>query len=92
MIVNVRLFGDLRTYCKQVLLEKKELKFTVPENSTPKTLLELLGIPEKEEIILIINPRKKEKILSNNEIYRARKEIELKDDDIIWIYSFLEGG
>ena len=92
MIVNVRLFGYLRRFCKQTSSKEIEFKFAIPENSTPRNLLELLGIQKEKEIMLVINPKEQEKVLLFQDISSTGKEIELRENDTIWIYPFLDGG
>ncbi|MFH1349674.1 MAG: hypothetical protein ABII26_01935 [Pseudomonadota bacterium] len=89
MIVKVRLFGYLAKYCKKDSFE--EFEFTVPENSKPKDLLRLLGIPEGE-IMMVINPGEKEKVLIVHETYGIQEQNKIEPNDKIWVYPFLDGG
>lgn len=89
MIIKVRLFGYLAKHCSKDPF--KEFEFSLPENSKPEDLLELLGIPEKE-ILLVVNPGEKEKVLTINDAHDKQNRIELKTNDTIWIYPFLDGG
>lgn len=90
MIVKVRILGYLRRYCKQDSL--KEFNSAVPENSIVRDLLESLGIPKEEEMILTINGVYKI-ILTINDIHNPKgDEIELKENDTIWIMPMIAGG
>jgi hypothetical protein len=89
MIIKVRLFGYLAKHCSKDSL--KEFEFSLPENSKPEDLLELLGIPGKE-IMLVINPGGEEKVLTINDAHDKQTKNQLKTDDTIWIYPFLDGG
>jgi len=89
MIIKVRLFGYLAKDCGKDPF--KEFEFSLPENSKPKDLLKLLGVLEKE-IMLVINPGGGEKVLTINDAHDKQKKIELKTNDTIWIYPFLDGG
>jgi len=89
MIIKVRLFGYLAKYCNKNSL--KEFELNVPENSKPGDLFKLLGIPEKE-VMLVINPGEKEKVLTSTGAYDSQLGIELRTDDRVWVYPFLDGG
>ena len=89
MVVNVRLFGYLTEYSGKGSLE--EFTLDIPENSRPRDLLKLLGIPKKE-IILVINPGARETVLAISESCADKGEVTLKVNDTVWIYPFLDGG
>ncbi len=89
MIIKVRLFGYLAKYCKKGPFE--EFEFAVPEGSTPGDLLKLLGIPGAE-IMFVINPGEKERVLIINAACDTEKKIGIKANDRIWVYPFLDGG
>ena len=78
MNVRVRVFGYLKEYCKKPSLN--DLRVTVAEKATAKDLLKSLNILEEEVILLI------------NDVYSHQKEKELKENDMVWIYPFLDGG
>ena len=80
LVVEVRLFGHLRSYCKQDCLNG--LKSTVREKATVNELLLSIGIPKEEEIILTING-----------VYNPKgKDIELEQNDKIEIYPIIAAG
>ncbi len=87
MILRVRLFGYLAESHRKDPLE--EFEFIVLENSTVENLLNMLGIPH-EEVILVINPGEKERVLIAAD--RLANELFLRPNDRIWIYPFLDGG
>lgn len=89
MIIKVQLFGYLAKHCGKDPL--KEFEFSLPENSKPADLLKLLDISEKE-ILLVFNPGENEKVLTLNDAHDEQNRIELKTNDRIWIYPFLDGG
>jgi len=89
MLVSVRVFGYLARYCDKGSLE--EFVLDLPENSKPRDLLKLLGIPERE-VMLVVNPGAREKVLTINDVCGKRNRIPLKANDTIWIYPFLAGG
>jgi hypothetical protein len=89
MIIKVRLFGFLAKHCGKNPFN--EFEFSLPENSNPKDLLELLRIPEKE-ILVLINPGGDEKVLTINDAHDKQIKIQLRTNDRIWIYPFLDGG
>jgi hypothetical protein len=89
MIIKVRLFGYLAKHCGKDPF--KEFEFGLLENSKPEDLLKLLGIPEKE-VLLVVNPGGKEKVLTVNDAHDKQDTIELRNYDTIWIYPFLDGG
>lgn len=89
MLVSLRLFGYLAQYCDKGSSE--EFVLDIPENSKPRDLLKLLGIPERE-VMLVVNPGAKEKVLTINEVCGKGNRIPLKANDTIWIYPFLAGG
>ena len=80
IIVEVRIFGYLRSYCKRDFL--KEFKFAVPERSTVGDLLGSLGIPKEEQVILSIN----------GVVNPKGNEVELKENDNIGIYPTIAAG
>lgn len=75
----VRVFGYLKKYCQQDA--SQALEYFLPEPATGQDLLELLGIPAKEDLILVVN----------NGNARG-KEILLHEDDEVSIYPYLGGG
>jgi len=79
MMVKLRLFGYLRQFCSRET--SKEFEFELPDRSTGKDLLALLGFPEKEDVILVINN------VCNQE--RGKR---LKENDEVLIYPYLGGG
>jgi hypothetical protein len=89
MLVSVRVFGYLVQYCDKGSSE--EFVLDIPENSKPMDLLRLLGIPERE-VMLVVNPGAKEHVLAINDVCENRNTIPLKANDTIWIYPFLAGG
>jgi len=89
MIIKVRLFGYLAKDCGKDPF--KEFEFSLPENSKPEDLLKLLGILEKE-ILLVVNPGGDEKVLTISDAHDKQTRIQLKTNDRIWIYPFLDGG
>jgi hypothetical protein len=91
MMVRVRLFGYLKDSCKEISKREEEFGLTIPEDSTVRDLLRLLGVLEKE-LMLVINPGKKEKVLTIDDAYQTWKEVILEPEDTIWIYPFLDGG
>jgi sulfur carrier protein ThiS len=90
-MVQVKLFGYLKDFSKKVSKKGEEFGLTIPEDSSIKDLLRLLGIPEKE-LMLVINPGEKEKVLTIDDAYNTWREIILEPKDKIWIYPFLDGG
>jgi hypothetical protein len=89
MMIKVRLFGYLAKHCGKDPF--KEFEFSLPENSKPEDLLKLLGIPGKE-IMLVINPGGAEKVLTINDAHDKQTKNQLRTNDTIWIYPFLDGG
>ena len=69
----------------------EEFELDIPENSKLKDVLKLLGIPEKE-IILVVNPGPKEKVLTIINGFADRNTITLKGNDKVFLYPFLPGG
>jgi hypothetical protein len=69
----------------------RSLLFAIPENSKPRDLLRLLGIPERE-VMLVVNPRAREHVLALNDVSENRNTIPLKTNDTIRIYPFLAVG
>lgn len=89
MIIKVRLFGYLAKHCGKDPFN--EFEISLPGDSKPEDLLKLLGIPEKE-ILLVVNPGGREKVLTVSDVHDKQTKIELKTNDTIWIYPFLDGG
>jgi len=79
MMIKVRVFGYLKKYCHRDA--SQALECVLPEPATGKDLLDLLGIPPTEDLILMVN----------NGNARG-KEILLHEDDEISIYPYLGGG
>ena len=79
MKVTVRVFGYLRTYCNRTSSEA----FTVdlPERSSAQDLLNELEIPEKEDIMVVVN----------NVTVRKRDHV-INEHDSVLLYPFLGGG
>jgi hypothetical protein len=79
MNVNVRVLGYLGKYCG--MLGKDERSVDLPRHATARELLVLLGIPEKENLLFLVNGK-----------VNADKEMALVADDTVWIYPFVGGG
>lgn len=54
MNITVRLFANLR------INNEKEMLIDLPEGSTPKDIIKLLGITEEDAAIIMINGRSKD--------------------------------
>jgi molybdopterin converting factor small subunit len=79
MKVTVRVFGYLRTYCNRTSSEA----FTVelPERSSAQNLLNELEIPEKEDIMVVVN-----------NVTLPGRDRALDEGDLVLLYPFLGGG
>jgi sulfur carrier protein ThiS len=79
MIVKVRVLGYLKEYCRGFGWNERAL--TLPERSTAKELLRIIGIPEKESLILFVNHS-----------IRLESGVRLREDDTVWIYPLMCDG
>lgn len=91
MMVEVRLFGYLRDRGRGESRQGREFQMILPEESTVRDLLSLLEIPGRE-LMLVINPGEKEKVLIIDKSQDAWEKTALKENDKTWIYPFLDGG
>jgi sulfur carrier protein ThiS len=79
MKVSVRVFGYLRTYCNRESSE--EFTVELPEKSSAQDLLMELEVPEKEDIVVVVN----------NVTLQKRDRV-LHEKDSVLLYPFLGGG
>jgi sulfur carrier protein ThiS len=79
MTVKVRVFGYLKEYCRDFGLDERSV--TLPEPSTAKELLGLLGIPENEDLLLVVN----QKVHTERGMVLAR-------NDTVWVYPLMCEG
>lgn len=79
MKIKVRIFGYLRTFCDQKTSD--EIAIDLPDNSTTHNLLQALFIPEKEDVMIVVN---------NVSIPKGNRVLEHQDE--VLIYPFLGGG
>jgi|GEM_PF-6729263 len=91
MVVWIRLFGYLNNCLKRLSKQNRDFEIEIMENSTIENLLKQLGIPPRE-LILVINPGERERILIIDGKKMDWKGVILQKNDRIWIYPFLDGG
>jgi len=78
MIVHLSLFGYLRDEYRKDPGREKEFAVTLPEGSTVGDLLGYLAIPQRE-LMLVINPEEREKVLTINDAQGAWESTSLKE-------------
>lgn len=74
MKITVKLFATLRD------IAGKEVELEMNEDTTPKDILEHLGIPVEEAAIIMINGK------------GAKADSSLKDSDVIAFFPLVGGG
>lgn len=79
MKVTVRIFGYLRTYGNR--RNSEEFTVDLQAQATAQDLLRALAIPEKEDVVVVIN----------NIAAPTRSQV-LQEHDIVLVYPFLGGG
>jgi len=79
MKLTVRVFGYLRTLCDRHTSQAFVLE--LPNKSTARDVLALLGIPETEDVMMVVN----------NATVSDRDQ-ELENHDEVLVYPFLGGG
>lgn len=80
MLIQIKLFSSLRKYLPESELRKGWFEWELPDGWTIQQALSMLGVPDEQAAILLVNGRKAD---------RSRR---LADGDVFHVFPPIMGG